>query len=768
MTTRPITTAALLFSFAALAPCSADLILHYDMEEASGSIVDEVGGLEAAPVDAGHAYGVAGPAGFGNAVSLDANGSWQLSVADSALLKDLANDFTVAAWVRVDSALAAAKTGVNPALNRIIGDDAGWDADGWAMGIWQDGRVRFTKNGIVDVDITPDPPIPFDEWAHFAATVSSTGGTSLFVNGISVGSNGNTADCNTGLGNNFVDDPYGIGRTYGIGEDQWFAGALDEVKVFDHVLNQAQVQDLMVPVRDPALVADVVFTAEGGGAMQVLEIDVENGGENNDLVISGVTFSGPDAGDFSPGALPGPVAPGATVQLPINFTPSGGKTTYEATAEIASNDPQVPVSTVNMAVTVFDPAIDVADVVDFGNLPAGAGVQMQTLTVSNTGATQDLTITALDITGAHAANYSTSALPGPISPGGSADITITLDPMGGGGLISASLEIASNAAGSPVVPVALRAAVAIGDYQSRLVSHFTFDSPAALGDDIGSFDNDGTPVGDAAHTTDAQVGGGALLLDGIDDLVQVPGGDEYSTVDDNGQGFTVTSWVCLDAAATGNMRIFSTYMPGGFTANGWAVGARGGEGTPLLATTYGVLDFDSPAPSVPTAGEWHHVAYVFRGSPVDTIEYFVDGVSVGSATGTAGLNDTTEDFAIGTIGLDGNLQAFHGKIDDLRVYDIELGGAEITEVMNSAGAPDLRIAEITYDGSQVEFSWWPTSPGRQYILERSFLDPGARPLVDWEELTDDYEAAATGDVTTYTDTLPAGTERVFYRVKEAQ
>ena len=72
-------------ALATILPAQADLILHYDMEEASGNLVDQVGGLEATPVDAGHTYSVAGPAGFGNAVSLGANGSWQLSVADSGV-----------------------------------------------------------------------------------------------------------------------------------------------------------------------------------------------------------------------------------------------------------------------------------------------------------------------------------------------------------------------------------------------------------------------------------------------------------------------------------------------------------------------------------------------------------------------------------------------------------------------------------------------------------------------------------------------------------
>ena len=437
------------------------------------------------------------------------------------------------------------------------------------VGPWgssQDGRVRFTKNGIVDVDLANPGDVPFDEWVHFAATVSSTAGTTLFINGIAVGSNGNTADCRTGLGNNGVDDPYGIGRTYGIGEEQWFAGGLDDVRVFDEVLNQAQIQALMVPVRDPALVVDMVFDGEGNGVAQTINIEIENGGEAQTLTVTGVDFDGTDSGDFAVNTLPGDLAPGATGQLVLDFTAGGGKTTYTAVAEIASNDPQRPISEVTITIDVRDPQIVVADAVDFGGSPN------QNLTVTNGGGTQDLTISGLNITGPDAANFSVSATPPAISPGGSVDLTLAFDPMGTGGAFSAQLEITSNDQVAPTTFVSLNAALARGDLPAHLVSHFTFDSPANLGDDTGTFNNDGTPVGGATFTGNARIGGGALSLNGIDGLIQVPEGNEYTTLDDDGDGFTVTSWICLDPAATGNMRIISTYMSGGFTADGWGVG----------------------------------------------------------------------------------------------------------------------------------------------------------------------------------------------------
>ncbi len=244
---------------------SAAEIAHYNMSQAGSPIIDLVGGQQAVAVGVGHNYGVAGPAGFGSAVSLTGNGAWQLSVADSAELRSLANNMSVAAWVYMDSATLGTKAGVNSVLNRIIGDDAAWDGDGWSFGVWGDGRMRFTKNGVVDQDVPAG--VPLDQWVHVAATVSSSVGTTFYVNGAVAGTNGNTANMNTGLGNNGVDDPYAIGRSYGAAEAQWFAGRMDEVRVFDTVLSQGEVQAMMVP--EPSSVALLACAGMMGGALIV-------------------------------------------------------------------------------------------------------------------------------------------------------------------------------------------------------------------------------------------------------------------------------------------------------------------------------------------------------------------------------------------------------------------------------------------------------------------------------------------------------------------
>ncbi|YCM42965.1 LamG-like jellyroll fold domain-containing protein [Verrucomicrobiaceae bacterium 227] len=760
------------FSLLAFTPFSlqASEVLHFSMEEASTPIVDQVGSIQALEFGTGHNYSLAGPAGFGNAVALTSSGSWRFSLEDSLRLRNLANNFSVTAWIYLDSATLASKTGLNNQLNRIVGDDEAWDADGWSIGVWNDGRVRFTKNGIVDIDLGEVGAVPTDEWVHVAATVSSADGSKLFVNGVPVGSNGNLADCNPGVGNNGVLDLWGLGRAYGEGEEQWFGGRMDEVHIFDHVLTEGEVADLMVVDRDPALVTNLLVVAKGHGAEQTINLFLDNDGETENLTITGVSFIGPDADDFAGGILPGAIAPAGTAPLPIIFTPSRGGGDYLATAVITSNDPRKSSFEVMLEVTVTDPSISTPPLLDFGTLAAAAGPIVQAVEVSNEGGNQELTISNVSVSGEAASSFTVGILPSPftIAPGATASFEVTFDGSDRVGSFAASLDLSSNDLGNPVASIPLTAQVDLGNLNDYLVSHFTFDSALNLGDDRGSFNLDGTVFGDATMALESKVGTGALLLDGDSDGIEVGGGAQYSSLDDDLDGFTVAAWICPDASTTGDRRIFSTYMPGTFTAEGWGVGINGPTGDVLLGTAFGRLDYTSSTAIFPALGEWHHVAYVYRGNPVNQVEFFLDGVSVGlttTASATEGMIDTALPFAIGGIGIDGNPQSFFGKIDDLRIYRVELEAADILEVSQAVGGGELAIFALNHSGSSLTITW-NSVPGRFYEIERSYDDPetGQEALVQWEQVNSGYEA--TGETSSFTDPLLPSASRVFYRVGE--
>jgi hypothetical protein len=139
-------------------------------------------------------------------------------------------------------------------VNRIMGDADVWDADGWSWGVHNDGRILFTKNGIVDA-WSVDGLVPLDEWTHVAVTVSFDDGLSYYVNGVEEDNIDNFDDLNLSPGNNGMDDFWGIGQANTPTNDQWFAGNLDELRVYGDVLTAAEIEALLVPESTTMLMA---------------------------------------------------------------------------------------------------------------------------------------------------------------------------------------------------------------------------------------------------------------------------------------------------------------------------------------------------------------------------------------------------------------------------------------------------------------------------------------------------------------------------------
>ena len=244
------------------------LFVHFPLDEVDSPLVDISSGLTAEALDEGHLYSLPGPPGFGTSVGLSENGSWQFDLQESLVFNIIPNDFTVAAWIYLDSAIVATKSGANSTLNRIIGDDIAWDADGWGIGVFNDGRIRFTKNGITDSDTT-DEWVAQDEWSHVAATVSSADGITIYYNGQAVQNwPDRTPDVNPWPGNNGMEDNWGIGRTYGSGEAQWVAGRFDDIRVYNGVLSEEEIAALMVP--DASLDCDF----NGDNVCDTVDIDL--------------------------------------------------------------------------------------------------------------------------------------------------------------------------------------------------------------------------------------------------------------------------------------------------------------------------------------------------------------------------------------------------------------------------------------------------------------------------------------------------------------
>lgn len=129
-------------------------------------------------------------------------------------LPDLRNDFTVEAWFR--------NAAVGMPFPQLMGDRR--RSVRFHFGRWSDNAWTLTKTGLVSFTLGQ---VPTDaKWHHVALVFSRTGGTSLYVDGIGVGSNPHQEDL-------MGEHPF---PSVGVTVVGTHYGLLDEVSIYDRVL----------------------------------------------------------------------------------------------------------------------------------------------------------------------------------------------------------------------------------------------------------------------------------------------------------------------------------------------------------------------------------------------------------------------------------------------------------------------------------------------------------------------------------------------------
>ncbi|MDF7799090.1 PKD domain-containing protein [Pontiellaceae bacterium B1224] len=263
-----------------------------------------------------------------------------------------------------------------------------------------------------------------------------------------------------------------------------------------------------------------------------------------------------------------------------------------------------------------------------------------------------------------------------------------------------------------------------GISQAALVGHWEFEegSGSTAADSTGNYDG---VIFNPVWTNNAAIGSGALYFDGSPTAISngiptsVTIGNVLGTVSNE---LSIAFWCYGDPSQkvqqnafsgfTGNSRLLNCHFPWSgptiyFDANR--------SGTPRNRITKGV-----PVGDYSTLwGQWNH--WVFTKNATDgTMAMYVNGDSTPYASGTGQTNVMTgiTSFFIGSSG--GSTAYYHGLLDDFRVYDHELSGAEITELFTMktsaiisastlGGPPPL---EVIFDGSSsasstniVSYNW---------------------------------------------------------------
>ena len=208
---------------------------------------------------------------------------------------------------------------------------------------------------------------------------------------------------------------------------------------------------------DPVLNVSSPTTIQSDGLPVNVSIPFTNSGATLPLSITSVTPGGADAAFVTVNSFTSPVAPGGSGTIELTFTPitgGGGGGPYSADLTIASNDSANPSQVIVLSAAVSDPAMSIVQSsVDFGTLAANPGPVTASVSVTNDGATSDLIVSATLL--GNTPEYQITSIPGPIPPGGSANIVLTLTSGALAGHFGSLLSITSDAAynSSAIIPV---------------------------------------------------------------------------------------------------------------------------------------------------------------------------------------------------------------------------------------------------------------------------------------------------------------------------
>ncbi len=208
-------------------PPATGLVAAYGFNAGSGSTVADGSGRGNRGSVSGAAWSSGGR--FGSALSFDGVNDW-VTVADAGSL-DLTSGMTLEAWVR-PSRLGNWRTVVfkerpGGVVYGLYGDQAGGRPLGQVF-------IGGERNAV------GSSSLPLNAWSHLATTYNGSR-VRLYVNGVLVSSTAVTGAMTPSSG------PLRIGGNSVWSE--WFAGLIDEVRVYDRPLGAGEIQqDMQTPV----------------------------------------------------------------------------------------------------------------------------------------------------------------------------------------------------------------------------------------------------------------------------------------------------------------------------------------------------------------------------------------------------------------------------------------------------------------------------------------------------------------------------------------
>jgi fibronectin type 3 domain-containing protein len=295
-------------------PSPSGLVAAYSMNAGSGATLADATGKGHTGTISGATWSAAGK--YGGALSFDGVNDW-VTIADAADL-DLTTGMTLEAWVRPSTLVDEWRTVVfkeaGPLAYSLYADDGA----GVPIGEIVTGGTFRNARGAGSLAV--------NAWSHLAVTYDGTA-LRLYVNGVQVRSVAVSGGMpvSTGVLRLGGNDVWG----------EWFAGLLDDVRIYNRALTQAEIQqDLTTAVtEDPTPpTAPSNLTATGSSSAVALDWDAA---ADNVAVARYNVHRGTSAG-FTPAAANRIAQPTGTSYTDAGLAPNTYY--YKVTAEDAAGN----------------------------------------------------------------------------------------------------------------------------------------------------------------------------------------------------------------------------------------------------------------------------------------------------------------------------------------------------------------------------------------------------------------------------------------------
>jgi Concanavalin A-like lectin/glucanases superfamily len=505
----------------------------------------------------------------------------------------------------------------------------------------QDGRIGWINNN-ASTAWTTNQFVP-GQWNHLAVVMKTSDPTanaytdiSSYLNGVLIHSAPHTF-------------PWFLDRAAAVGNHQFDNWGNYEGLVYEPRITLGALTPQQFTVVEPVVSLTAPEVVEDSTNGEVLSLPVK---VRNSLAtayrVTGISFAGAAAASFADGGntFPLEIPANGTADVFVAFTPGAGSLA-EATLTLATDDPGAPSLDVDFSIEVRDPEISVRSSYDFGLFLFPPGPVAREISVTNLGLTHDLVLSDPQITGAGAAAYSVTTLPGPITDTGMLEVTFTPTAAGE---YPASLALTTNDPYHPTVTISLSGRLAGG---ATRVMQWGFDETTGpvvppVNDDSGNTKHGTHILFGTAPTYSADIpaasfrqnttGVGAVDFTGTNAAISTansPGvgsGQGIITATDvyNARGYTMEVWVKNPSHITTDVPLGLALAHAGMHGLGEESGRIGwfgaGTGTAWSTNQY--------AP-----GEWNHLAVVLRTSDptaksFTSVSTYLNGILIHSAPHT--------------------------------------------------------------------------------------------------------------------------------------